>query len=301
MTNPTPPRDDAPELRVAMVTANLTADDEDLPSGPCVILRGDIEAVQAAAKMFGQVVQIIRHAVQPARVGVDRERVAVALWQNELGDSAPRVRKARTLDHFREQLDEIQAKFLRNADAAIAALLPTEAGAEPVSAVGSCATENCDNPAAWLFESGNVTSKYCNACYRKVATPPAAPTDNTALVEHVKKMQSYVQEYLEPGPYVAKHGKGGTFDEPHPHQDEAHAYFMRQRMREAVLNDLIHMLDGPEERAALSREAPQAVTVWEALEQLACDQNWDGYEWVGPGFTGKCIAKDALRVLGGRT
>jgi hypothetical protein len=65
-------------------------------------------------------------------------------------------------------------------------------------------------------------------------------------------MQGYVQEYLEPGPYVAKHGNGGTFSEPHPHQDEAYAYFMRQQMREAVLNDLIHMLDGPEERATLA-------------------------------------------------
>jgi hypothetical protein len=72
------------------------------------------------------------------------------------------------------------------------------------------------------------------------------------VLNHIRKMQGYIQEYLEPGPYVAKHGNGGTFSEPHPHQDEAYAYFMRQQMREAVLNDLIHMLDGPEERAALA-------------------------------------------------
>jgi hypothetical protein len=72
------------------------------------------------------------------------------------------------------------------------------------------------------------------------------------VLNHIRKMQGYVQEYLEPGPYVVKHGNGRTFSEPHPNQDEAYAYFMRQQMREAVLNDLIHMLDGPEERALLA-------------------------------------------------
>jgi hypothetical protein len=92
------------------------------------------------------------------------------------------------------------------------------------------------------------------------AVDPLADPRVKALVEaklekvlnHIRKMQGYVQEYLEPGPYVAKHGNGGAFSEPHPHQDEAYAYFMRQQMREAVLNDLIHMLDGPEERATLA-------------------------------------------------
>ena len=84
----------------------------------------------------------------------------------------------------------------------------------------------------------------------------APPLDCAALVHHIEKMQSYVQEYLEPGPYATKHGKGGTFYEPHEHQDEGHAFFMRGQMREAVLNDLIHMLDGPELRAALTA-APQ--------------------------------------------
>jgi hypothetical protein len=92
------------------------------------------------------------------------------------------------------------------------------------------------------------------------AADPLADPRVKALVEaklekvlnHIRKMQGYVQEYLEPGPYVAKHGNGGTFSEPHPYQDEAYAYFMRQQMREAVLNDLIHMLDGPEERATLA-------------------------------------------------
>jgi outer membrane murein-binding lipoprotein Lpp len=73
----------------------------------------------------------------------------------------------------------------------------------------------------------------------------ALETKLAKVLNHIRKMQGYIQEYLEPGSYVAKHGNGGTFSEPHPHQDEAYAYFMRQQMREAVLNDLIHMLDGP--------------------------------------------------------
>jgi hypothetical protein len=80
----------------------------------------------------------------------------------------------------------------------------------------------------------------------------AAEDKLAKVLNHIRKMQGYVQEYLEPGPYVVKHGKGETLHEPHPHQDEAYAYFMRQQMREAVLNDLIHMLDGPEERATLA-------------------------------------------------
>lgn len=121
----------------------------------------------------------------------------------------------------------------------------------------------------------------------------SAPQDQQveAVRAHIQKMQSYVREYLEPGPYVAKHGKGGMFNEPHPHQDEAHAYFMRQQMREAVLNDLIYMLDGPEERAALAHPAPQAEAAPSRDEALRAenerlraalefyaDRNFNGYE-----------------------
>jgi len=75
--------------------------------------------------------------------------------------------------------------------------------------------------------------------------------ERDGLRKHIHSMQGYVREYLEPGTYVAKHGEGGTFSEPHKHQAPDYAYIMRSQMRDAVLNDLIHMLDGPEERAAL--------------------------------------------------
>ena len=70
----------------------------------------------------------------------------------------------------------------------------------------------------------------------------------------VEKMQRYVCEYLEPGGYVQKHGDkaGQTFNDPHQHQSEGYAYFMRNEARKAILNDLIYMLYGPEQREALA-------------------------------------------------
>lgn len=58
-------------------------------------------------------------------------------------------------------------------------------------------------------------------------------------------------------------------------------------------------------RASLATPAPDAPTdntalveenirLRAALRELACRQNWDGYEWVGTGFTGACIAREAL-------
>lgn len=70
----------------------------------------------------------------------------------------------------------------------------------------------------------------------------------------VEKTQSYVGEYLEPGGYVQKHGDKAdqTFNDPHPYQSEGYAYFMRNEARKAILNDLIYMLDGPEQREAFA-------------------------------------------------
>ena len=47
-----------------------------------------------------------------------REAVAVSLWQEELGSTAPSVRARRTLEAFRDQSDETRAKFQRLMDSA---------------------------------------------------------------------------------------------------------------------------------------------------------------------------------------
>jgi hypothetical protein len=44
-------------LRVAMITASME-DCEDFPEGPCVILRGSVEAVKAAGQLFGEAVAL---------------------------------------------------------------------------------------------------------------------------------------------------------------------------------------------------------------------------------------------------
>ena len=47
------------ELRVAMVTMDLLPDDEDLPTGPCVILTGNVAALKDAARLMFQPVKIV--------------------------------------------------------------------------------------------------------------------------------------------------------------------------------------------------------------------------------------------------
>lgn len=103
-----------------------------------------------------------------------------------------------------------------------------------------------------IEQLGKACAEWAEVSQSNYQRAKAAEAKLEKVLSHIRKMQGYVQEYLEPGPYVVKHGKGETLHEPHPHQDEAYAYFMRQQMREAVLNDLIHMLDGPEERATLA-------------------------------------------------
>jgi len=105
---------------------------------------------------------------------------------------------------------------------------------------------------ARIEELGKACAEWAEVSQSNYQRAKAAEAKLEKVLSHIKKMQGYVQEYLEPGPYVVKHGKGETFYEPKPHQDEGYAYFMRQQMREAVLNDLIHMLDGPEERNTLA-------------------------------------------------
>jgi hypothetical protein len=59
------------------------------------------------------------------------------------------------------------------------------------------------------------------------------------LQAHFKKMQSAAARYLAPSTYVDRDGKSASFeDDPKPDRDEL------------FVNDMIYMLDGPEQRAA---------------------------------------------------
>lgn len=134
----------------------------------------------------------------------------------------------------------------------LAALLPTEAGAEPV---------------AWQIKGTDGTWRYiempktARAMGREIrplyATPPAAPTDNTALVEALKRCLRVFEH----------HGLSG-----------------------GLSSDIKDIL------AALSREAPQAVTVAaiQALSECISDME-------AAGLNSPASAHAALRALGGRT
>lgn len=283
MTNPTPPRDDAPELLPCPFCGGTPH--SFTPTGRswvamrcqrCEMITPYFQNGREAVAAWN------RRADQPARVGVARERVAVALWQDDLGDSAPSVRKARTLAHFRDQMDEVQAKFLRNADVAIAALLPTEAGAEPV--------------ASRVYVGGEASVAVCSFCdisgchhiRATNTTPPAAPTDNTALVEALKPFGDAVyndngdvtidQSHLTRGHWLSARA---ALSRPAPQAvtDNTALVECLQRVKriaslygqgqkgiktsEAIQSAIQREID-----AALSRPAPQAVTVEECLEAI---------------------------------
>lgn len=282
VTNPTPPRDDAPELlpcpfcgekpRFYPAQAMI---DGDCPEAICCGNDGcpgqpstDYLPISDAIAAWNT-----RRADQPACAvkPLVWEQIEPALkfpedWRNSNGGMMGLKEQRAWADGFQTCRGQIAELIPMEP----AALLPTEAGAEPVSAVGSCATENCDNPAAWLFESGNVTSKYCNACYRKVATPPAAPTDNTALVEILLEARSSLSAYT-----------GGP---------------------NGACSETIKRID-----AALSRPAPQAVTVeqcLEAINQVKAEAQADLYGAKNDFNRGAVDAIDRayarVRALGGR-
>ena len=99
-----------------------------------------------------------------------------------------RINGSWTSEEPHREWDSGAAEYVR----ADLAAQPAEAGR--VSAAGSCATEGCENPAAWLFEAGNVISKYCATCYDKIATPPAAPVKGAVTVEAAKRAFDEIRE-----------------------------------------------------------------------------------------------------------
>lgn len=86
--------------------------------------------------------------------------------------------------------------------------------------------------------------------------PPA--TDVAALVDHFRRMIEACANYVEPTTYIARHPTGELckwnteFPEPDKHQSIDGALATTRRRDQAFISDIIYMLDGPEQRAALA-------------------------------------------------
>lgn len=180
MTNPTPPRDDAPETIWAK------------PHHP-----GDDYGNWGVEKQDGDTEY--RRADRPARV-------VVAPYTTEIGQAGEDYIKSVAYKGHHDLPAQFRWFALWDAMNA-AALLPTEAGAEP---------DESELDEAW--KSG-FNAGFGEAMLTKDATPPAAPTDNTALVEAMECLPR------------------------------------------STMNCGTEWVRLEEVRAALSREAPQAVTV----------------------------------------
>lgn len=79
--------------------------------------------------------------------------------------------------------------------------------------------------------------------------------------EHLTGMMEAAANYVEPTTYIARHPDLSTigdclwvreFPEPDQHQSVTGKYETRNRRDQAFICDMIYMLDGPEQRAALS-------------------------------------------------
>ena len=83
-------------------------------------------------------------------------------------------------------------------------------------------------------------------------------TDVAALVEHFRRMIEACANYVEPTTYIARHPTGELckwnteFPEPRKHQSIDGALATTRRRDQAFISDMIYMLDGPEQRAALA-------------------------------------------------
>lgn len=101
------------------------------------------------------------------------------------------------------------------------------------------------------------------------------------LLALVHKMQSAASNYLEPATYVRRR-PGGTsrhdseIEMPAYNHSESQVRIARQRRDAMFINDLIYMLDGPEQRAAEAthtRPAP-AVTVSKSDRERVARALW---------------------------
>lgn len=111
-----------------------------------------------------------------------------------------------------------------------------------------------------LIEVGN------QACTEILAalTPSPCPGDVGILRAHFTRMMEAAANYLEPTTYVARHPQHGLngscrFTTEFPMPDENHSDCAKAdingRRDQAFIRDMIYMLDGPEQRAALTPSA----------------------------------------------
>jgi len=82
------------------------------------------------------------------------------------------------------------------------------------------------------------------------------PSD-TDYKTHFERMQDMMRRYIEPITYVASFPADNTkhaseFEEPGPHDSSTNSEGKRRRMDRAFISDMIHMMDGPEQRALQS-------------------------------------------------
>jgi len=90
------------------------------------------------------------------------------------------------------------------------------------------------------------------------------------LWKHFERMQDMMRQYVEPTTYFASFPADNTkhareFEEPGPHDSSTNSENKRRRMDRAFISDMIHMMDGPEQRAlATHSAAPMAAADVEA-------------------------------------
>lgn len=118
-------------------------------------------------------------------------------------------------------------------------------------------------PDAARYDQGECCGGHC-------PTPTASSpigngkADDSALRQHFQRMMDAAANYVEPATYIARHpdlDRIGDckwvreFSEPDQHASDRGRTETSRRRDQAFINDMIYMLDGPEQRAALRTPA----------------------------------------------
>jgi Restriction alleviation protein Lar len=123
---------------------------------------------------------------------------------------------------------------------------------------------------------------------------------------HLKRMIAAAANYVEPTTYIARHPDTGRlgdcqwvreFPEPDNHQSAEGKAATRQRRDQAFIRDMLYMLDGPEQRAAMLAAIPSnhAGSVGEAERYRAALQKIAN---VRP-IAGKCHSNGCCAIMEG--